>query len=661
MEILNDVLILLTASVVAVTVFHRLDLPSVIGYLFVGVALGPSASGLVSEDLNIPLLAEFGVVFLLFTIGLEFSLPQLRTMRWTVFGLGNAQVLVTNVAAAAVAWYLGVSWSGAIVIGGALALSSTAIVIKQLTEQAELQSRHGRKALGVLLFQDLAVVPLLILIPILADESHGNVPLALAMMLALLKGAGVFLLIIWLGRRALRPLFHEVAAARSNELFTLAVLLVALLAAWTTQLAGLSLALGAFLAGIMLSETEYRNQIEADIRPFRDVLLGLFFITVGMLLDPRVLLDSWYWVLILLLALMLFKAVLIYVLVRLSGEDSRTAVQTGTILAGGGEFGFAVLSLALASGLILPDVSQLVLATIILSMVITPVLVRHNALIGQRIAAVGGTRRDNATAEAIARSAQELHDHVIVCGYGRTGQNVARFLEREGIAYLALDLDPARIRQAQVAGERVKFGDATRLGILQAAGLEKARMMVLSLDSPGASLKVLQHVRERTPQLPVLVRTRDDSRLEDFERAGATAIVPEILEASLMLASHTLALLEVPLSRVFRYVREVRADRYRLLRAYFHGEQGPDLESAGQIREQLHALTLPEGSYAIGKRIAETGLEEIDVTISAIRRGGIRGPQPEAKTQLLAADVLVLYGTPENLEKAENLLLTGNP
>lgn len=660
MEILHDVLILLTASVVVVTIFRRLALPPVIGYLFVGVVLGPSASGLVSGAMDIPLLAEFGVVFLLFTIGLEFSLPQLRTMRWTVLGLGSTQVLMTSAIGTLAAWYLGASWSGAIVIGGALALSSTAIVSKQLTEQLEIHSRHGRKALGILLFQDLAVVPLLILIPILAREANGSIPLAQALALALGKGVAVFLLIIWLGRRALRPLFHEVAAARSNELFTLAVLLVALLAAWATHLAGLSLALGAFLAGIMLSETEYRHQIEADIRPFRDVLLGLFFITVGMLLDPRILLENWDWVVLLVTALMLFKAALIYALVRISGDDSRVAVRTSAILAGGGEFGFAVLSLALGSHLIQPEVSQIVLATIILSMVIAPVLVRHNNLIAHHIANVGYATHGNATEQAIALSAEELRDHVIICGYGRTGQNVARFLEHEGIAYLALDLDPARVREARAAGEQVNFGDVARHEILEAAGLKRARMVIISFDDPAAALKVMQHTREQQPGLPVLVRTRDDTWLEEFEHAGATAVVPEILEASLMLASHALALLEVPLSRVFRYVREVRSDRYRLLRGYFHGEERLDPDKSERFREQLHALTLPEDAYAIGRRIVDTGLEEIDVTVTAVRRGGIRGPQPEPDTLLLAGDVLVLYGAPENLEKAEALLLTGN-
>ncbi|MGD8710722.1 MAG: monovalent cation:proton antiporter-2 (CPA2) family protein [Ectothiorhodospiraceae bacterium] len=659
MHALQDVLILLTASVLVVALLRRLTLPPILGYLAVGVALSPSATGLIDDSSEVRLLGEFGVVFLLFTIGLEFSFPQLRAMRWTVLGLGGAQVLVTSAACGVAAWALGVSWEGAVVLGGALALSSTAIVTKQLTEQLEIHTRHGRQSVGVLLFQDLAVVPLLILIPILAGDADRGPGLAPTMALAMAKGIGVFLLMVWLGRTALRPLFHEVAAARSNELFTLAVLLVALAAAWATHLAGLSLALGAFLAGIMLGETEYRHQIEADIRPFRDVLLGLFFITVGMLLDVRVLAANLHWVVLAVAALMLFKATLIYGLVRLSGADRRVAVRTGVILCQGGEFGFAVLSLALGASLIDPLASQIVLAAIVVSMALAPLLVRHNEIVAHHLAKADGAPRGSAAEREVADMAHSLKAHVIICGYGRTGQNVARFLEREGFSYLALDLDPARVREAQAAGDRVTFGDAARREIMMAAALEQARMVVISFDDPTAALTVLEHTREVRPDIPVLVRTRDDVWLARFQDAGATAIVPEILEASLMLASHALALLEVPMSKVFRYVRDVRADRYRLLKGYFHGEERVDLEKADRFREQLHAVTLPERANAVGKRIAATGLDEIDVEVTAVRRGGIRGPQPDPETLLVAGDVLVLYGTPENLEKAEALLLGG--
>lgn len=656
MNVLEIILVLLGGSVAAVAVFRRLTLPPILGYLLVGVVLGPSTKLLIGDLQEIRFIAEFGVVFLLFTIGLEFSLPQLLAMRWTVLGLGSAQVLITSSGVGLAAWLLGATPQGAAVIGGALAMSSTAIVSRQLAEQYEINSPHGRKAVGVLLFQDLAAVPLLIAIPILAGHSDS---LGLPLVLALLKGLAVFAGMIMLGRWLLRPLFREVALAYSNELFTLTVLLVALLAAWATQLAGLSLALGAFLAGIMLGETEFRHQIEADIRPFRDVLLGLFFISVGMLVDVRVLAQIWPLVIAVSLLLMLFKALLVAGLIRLGGDGGGVAVRTGLTLAEGGEFGFAILSLALADGVISHEVSQIALTSILLSMALAPFLIRYDDRIASRLLRGRHIPYGSRIEHALELDTQYLNQHVILCGYGRTGQNVGRFLEREGIPYFALDLDPARVREAATAGDPVSFGDAARREILQSAGIERAVLVVITYDDPAATLQVLQHTRSVRPDLPILVRTGDDTWLERFQEAGATVIVPEVLEASLMLAAHTLALLEIPLSRVFRYVRQVRTDRYRLLRGFFHGEEHIDLENAERFRDQLHAVVLPDQAYAVGRTLAELGLEVHEIEVTAVRRGGIRGPQPEPDTILQAGDVLVLYGSPERLEQAESRLLGG--
>ncbi|HEX5513850.1 MAG TPA: monovalent cation:proton antiporter-2 (CPA2) family protein [Gammaproteobacteria bacterium] len=656
MNVLETILVLLGGSVAAVAIFRRLALPPILGYLLVGVVLGPSTKLLIGDLQEIRFIAEFGVVFLLFTIGLEFSLPQLLAMRWTVLGLGGAQVLITSIGVGLVAWWLGASPQGAVVVGGALAMSSTAIVSRQLAEQYEINSPHGRKAVGVLLFQDLAAVPLLIAIPILAGHSDS---LALPLALALLKGLAVFAGMIMLGRWLLRPLFREVASAYSNELFTLTVLLVALLAAWATELAGLSLALGAFLAGIMLGETEFRHQIEADIRPFRDVLLGLFFISVGMLVDVRVLAQIWPSVIVVSLLLMLFKALLVAALIRLGGDGGGVAVRTGLTLGEGGEFGFAILSLALADGVISHEASQIALTSILLSMALAPFLIRYDDPIASRLLRGRHIPYGSRIEHALELDTQYLNQHVILCGYGRTGQNVGRFLEREGIPYFALDLDPARVREAATAGDPVSFGDAARREILQSAGIERAALVVITYDDPAATLQVLQHTRAVRPDLPILVRTGDDTWLERFQEAGATVIVPEVLEASLMLAAHTLALLEIPLSRVFRYVRQVRTDRYRLLRGFFHGEEHIDLENAERFRDQLHAVVLPEQAYAVGRTLAELGLEVHEIEVTAVRRGGIRGPQPEPDTILQAGDVLVLYGSPERLEQAEGRLLGG--
>ncbi len=652
-----ELLILLAAAVIVVGLFRRVNLPPILGYLFAGVLVGPHGAGVIEDTEDTRFLAEFGVVFLMFTIGLEFSLRQLVAMRREVLGVGGAQVALTALIAAVGAAAWGVRPAAALVIGGALAMSSTAIVMKQLTEQLELNTRHGRLALGILLFQDLAVIPFLIVIPTLAGG--GGHMVALPLVWALVKGAGAFLLIVVISRRLLRPVFRAVAAARSTELFMLTVLLFTLSAAGFTYWSGLSLALGAFLGGMMMGETEFRHQVEADIRPFRDVLLGLFFITVGMQLDVRGLPGILHWVLLLALALVGVKTLLILVLGRLFGAEAGVALRTGMVLAQGGEFGFALLSLAMGMGLLQNQAGQLVLAAMLFSMAASPLIIRYNGDFAKRVFSRSYVASLAQLQNQVAVGAHTLDQHVIICGYGRIGQNIAHFLDEEGFDYIALDLDPAVVREALQAGERVTYGDSTRRSNLRAAGLERARALVVSYDDPAATLKILMHTREIRPDMPVLVRTRDDANLERFQDAGATEVVPETLEASLMLVSHLLLLLNVPVSRVVRHVREVRSDRYRMLRGFFHGTEPLPTEEADGFRERLHAVTLPHNAYAVNRTLADLGLDQAGVMVTAVRRGGIRGPQPQAETQLRSGDVLVLYGTPDKLEHAEAMLLEG--
>lgn len=652
---LQQILTLLGAAVVAVALFRRLHLPPILAYLFVGIVVGPNGLALIDSTEDSRYLAEFGVVFLLFTIGLEFSLPQMVAMRRTVFGLGSAQVLITAAVIGGAAAFAGVSTKSAIIAGVILALSSTAIVIKQLLEQLELGSRHGRLAIGILLFQDLAAVPLLVIIPALAGTNGILGPLVLA----LAKATLIFLAMLAAGRWLLRPLLHEIAAARSPELFTLAVLLISLTAAWATHSAGLSLALGGFLAGMIIGETEYRHQVEADIRPFQDVLLGLFFISIGTLVDLGSLGAHWWWALVITVGLIVTKAAVIVIITRIAGTDPGVALRTGVILAQGGEFGFALLALAIASSLLDQQLSQLVLLAMLLSMAAAPLLIRYNGPLAKTIHAVSYHGNRIEMAGDIRANAKYLHDHVIICGYGRVGQNLARLLEKEGFPYLALDLDPLRLREAVAAGERVHYGDSTQRAILEAAGLHNARLLVVALDDPAATMKILEHTRQLRPNMPVLVRTRDDSYLEHFQGAGATEVVPETLEASLMLGSHMLLLLDIPVAKIIRLMQGIRSDRYRLLRGYFHGTEAAPLDHAEAFRERLHAVTLAEGAYAVDRALAELELEKAGVMVTAVRRGGIRGPQPSPETKLAAGDVIVLYGSPEALERAENLLLKG--
>ncbi|MGA9032034.1 MAG: monovalent cation:proton antiporter-2 (CPA2) family protein [Sulfuricaulis sp.] len=651
----HSILILLGVAVVLVALFRYLRLPQILAYLCAGIVVGPFGMGWIPDLEGTRTLAEFGLVFLMFTVGLEFSLPKLMAMKSVVFGLGGAQVLISCLVFGFVAWLFDVPAEGAVVIGGMLAMSSTAIVMKLLTEQLEQNSRHGRHAISVLLFQDLVVVPFLIVIPALAGDIKQSVWAALGW--AFLKSVLVLVGIFLVGRWMLRPFFHEVASARLREYFMLAVLLLTLGSAWVTEAAGLSMALGAFLAGMMLGETEYRHQVEGDILPFRDILLGLFFVTIGMMLDLGAIQELWPWILFSVVLIFVFKTLLILGLGKLFAMETGVALRTGLVLSQVGEFAFALILLANQHQLFCARTSQIVLASIILSMMLAPIVVRYNGRVAKKLVP-SYTRARQGNLDVIRAEAGIAGKHVIVCGYGRSGQNLAWMLEQEGINYLALDLDPVRVRDARDAGKPVVYGDAVRRDVLDAAGLHRATALAISFYDVSLALKVLETTRVLRPDMPVIVRTMDDAALEKLKAAGATEVVPESLEGSLMMGSHLLLLMGVPVSRIVRHVRNVRTDRYRMLRGFFHGvDANEGKESAYQ--ERLHSVTLPSGASAVGKLISELHLEEAGVSVSAVRRGGIRGPEPAPETRLTAGDVLVLYGAPEALEQAEKILLEG--
>jgi len=655
---LRSILILLAAAVLVVVALKRVKLPTVIAYLATGFIVGPYGLGWIADSEDTRALAEFGVVFLLFTLGLEFSLPRLIVMRKAVLMLGGLQVLLTTAGTALAAWLLGVKLPVAIVIGGAFAMSSTAIVVKQLAEQNELNLQHGRLTIAVLLFQDLAVIPFLILIPGL---SHGIGPeLAGALLLAFGKGALAVIVILAFGRWLLRPLFHQIASTRSAELFTLAVLLFTLASAWSTAALGLSLALGAFLAGMMLAETEFRHQVEADIRPFRDILLGLFFVTVGMLINPHTIVRYWWLLLLSVALLMLFKTLLVGALTRLLGSDRATSLRTALALNQGGEFGFALLALGLAQAVIRAPVAEFGLAVIVISMLVSPLLIRFNGALATRL-----FPRDESAEEHdrlqhdIGRQQLHLQNHVVIVGYGRVGQNVARFLEPEGFQFVALDLDPVRIKHAREAGDPAYYGDGTNPAVLKAAGVEHARALVISYFRIPVILKILEHVKKMRPDLPVLVRTRDDAELDKLMQAGATEVIPETMESSLMVAAHLLQLLGVPMRKILRDIQEVRAHRYSLLRSVFRGQDALPIDPSHAFREQLYTVTLEPGAHAIDHSLDELNLKSHKVVVTALRREGVVGRQPPKDTVLKAGDVLVLWGTPEDLEIGEEVLLRG--
>ncbi len=648
MNALSLVLVLLGASVVAVVLFRRLNLPPILGYLLVGSLIGPHALNLLQDVSRAQNLAEFGVVFLMFSIGLEFSLPKLYAMKRIVFGLGTLQVGITMALVAGAVMVLGLSWQLGVALGGVLAMSSTAVLTKLLADRLQVDSPHGRDIMGVLLFQDLAVVPLLVLIPALAQPPE---MLAMLMGKALFKAVVVLAVILFFGQSLMRRWFHVVARAKSSEVFVLNVLLITLGLAQITELAGLSLALGAFVAGMLISETEYRVQVEEDIKPFRDVLMGLFFVTIGVKLDMHLLIVNWWLVLALLVALLLFKGLIVGVLSWRLGATPGNAIRAGLWLATGGEFGFVLLG---EIGQMPKVVEQVVLTALVLSMLAAPFIVHFSEKIVMRFVASEWLLRSMQLTRIAAQS-MGTEKHAILCGFGRNGQFLARFLTQEGVNYVALDLDPDRVREASAAGENVVFGDATRRESLMAAGLMRASVVIVAVADTPAAEKILHHVHDLRPELPVVVRTLDEGDMERLSKAGAAEVVQEPLEASLMLASHALVLVGVPLNRVLRRIREARAEQYKLLRGFFHGLSDRDEDEAGQPR--LHSVWLGPGSAAIGRSLADLRLADLGCEVSAIRRRGIRAVEPAAETRLEEGDVVVLLGGPEAVAAGETRLL----
>ncbi|MGA2398476.1 MAG: cation:proton antiporter [Steroidobacteraceae bacterium] len=655
---LLQILILLAASVFVVTAVRKLALPAILGYLAVGMLLGPHALGLIFDNDTTRLLADVGVAFLVFTLGLEFSLPRLLAMRGEVLGVGGAQVLVTTaVVAVAASTLLSLTPASAVVVGGAVAMSSTAIIIAQLTEQSENTRTHGRLAVAICLFQDLSFPLFLGLLSPLASAGPGTPsPHILA---AIAIAAAAVLLVLATGRWLLRPLFVLIAGVHSAELFSLAVLLAVLSSAWATQAAGLSLALGAFLAGMGLAETEFRHQIEATIRSYREVLLGVFFITLGMLLDVPLLLRTLPLVSAIVLGTSILKAVVVAVASKPVTRSWFKSVRTGVVVSQGGEFGFALLTLLLRRELADPAVVQPLLAATALSMIVSPFVIRHNRQITRVLVRQSGPPQTEAMREARLTLAVAERDHVVICGFGRVGQNIARVLEQTGFEYLALDLDTYRVREGRQAGDPVMYGDAGQIEVLQNVGLARARCVVITFANPAVSLRILRSVRALRTDVPVLVRTQDDLRLEELQAAGATEVVPETLEASLMLLSHLLLLLKLPMPQVIRTVNDIRSHRYVMLRQYFRKAGAEFLDDNHAFREELHSVVLPPHAWAVGKSIADLVDRGSQVAVSAVRRDGIVGRDPAADTVFKEGDVVVVCGPPEAVEHAETLLLMG--
>lgn len=653
MSFLN-IILLMFISVCAVAVFKRVHLPPILAYLFAGVIAGPQLISLFAHPEEMHLLAEIGIVFLLFSLGLEFSLPKLLAMRSLVFGVGVGQMVITTAVFTAIPYLMGITISASIIIGGTLALSSTAIVIKQATEMGILNNRRTQLAISILLFQDLAVVPFLIAIPLLAAST--DVSIATALVEALLKGVFVIAFLMSVGKWVLPWVFREVARTRTDELFVLTTILIALLAGGLTFYFGLSMALGAFLAGMMLGESQYKYQLEADIRPFRDILMGLFFVTVGMQLELSVLWDNFFGIIFGVLLLMVLKIILVRVASAFVNTDAIDAWSAGVKLCQIGEFSFVIAALATTHGVLTTEQSSMIVCMGVISMALTPWLMENSVIIAKRI-----VKNDISFEEDFSATINEkLTNHVVICGFGRVGQSVARMLKMEGIHFVAIDMDPVRVQESRNAGEPVIFGDASQKDILLSANIKTARLVLVTFDQVDKAKQVITQTRSIMPTTDVMVRTKRDYQLESLYSAGANQVVPELQEGSLMLVSQVLHYAGVPMSRILKRVRAERKGRYDHMHGFYPGETTEISYGTEDKLEFIHAVVLSQRASCIGKAIKDIDFEKMRVSIKGLRRDGNEVKDPDREAVLQAHDVLVIAGKPRRVERAERKLLEGS-
>ncbi len=656
-ELLTSLLLLLGTSTALIVLLYRLHIASLLAFLITGALFSPTGLGVIDDPEELAAIAELGLTFLLFILGLEFSLPRLIALRNTVFRLGSMQMLVCSFIFFLVLQLTGLDWQIALILAGGFSLSSTAIVSGELSNLGLLKKRHGEIAIGILLFQDLAAIVLLVAVPLVSSQSEG---FSLGGLLFTITEGLVLLAAFFFTSRYLLPhLLREIATQKSDQLLVLAALVIVLLSAMLTSSIGLSMELGAFLAGMMLGDTRFKHQLEADIRPFRDLLLGLFFITIGMLVDLGQLVSFWPYLLLGGLLLMITKAFLITGVVKLLGESWRSAIPAGLTLAQGSEFLFALLALSVRSQLVNQNVASNLITIVIISMVMTPLLIKHSPNLVDSFISRIGNKTLQATNEEIFDREIKKKNHILILGFGRVGQTIARFLRPLNIDYLVLETDDIRIKEASAVDEPIFYGDSSRIDILKAAGAANASIVVVTFDDTDLATKIIENVKNINSTIPVLVRTRDDSHLEDLLSAGAEEVIPETHEASLTMVSHLLLMVEYPDIMVHSIIDKARRDRYRMLKGFYHGERLGFLGKKSQSSAIIHAVNLPKGAFVCGKTIAEL-LLPMDINILDIHRDNlVISAEQNQDLVLQHGDIVVLRGLVDQLDAGESYLLQG--
>ena len=655
--LLTSVLLLLGTSTLLIILLYRVRINSLLAFILTGALFGPTGLGVITDPEELTAIAELGLTFLLFILGLEFSLPRVIVLRSTVFKLGSLQVAICTVFFFLVLQLFGLPWQISAILAGGLSLSSTAIVSRELTSLGILKTRHGEIAIGILLFQDLVAVMLLIAVPLASSQLEGfSLPGIL-----ITAGQGIILLGVFFltGRYLLPGLLREIATQQSDQLLVLSALVIVLLSSMLTANIGLSMELGAFLAGMMLGDTRFRHQLEADIRPFRDLLLGLFFITIGMLVDLSLLAEYWPYLLLAGMLLIACKALLVTGVVKAMGESWRAAVPSGMALAQGSEFMFALLALAVRNILISEEAASNLITVVIISMVLTPLVIRH----GPRLVNSAYLRICKKTLEHVEDKTTfvelDKKNHILILGFGRVGQTIARFLRPLNIDYAVLETDNVRIREASTVDEPIYYGDSSRIDILKAASAGDARIVVITFDKPELATKILDNMQEINPDVPVLVRTRDDAHLDKLIASGALEVIPETHEASLTLVSHILLMVQYPTRMIHSIIDKARRERYRMMKGFYHGERTGFMDRESGSAEIIHAVRLPRKAFACGKLLQELEPPE-GVSILEVHRDTLIMATAEHPDLLLqVGDVVVLLGMRDKLDPGESYLLRG--
>jgi len=654
-EFLKTLVIIFAVSATVVFVLNKFRIPSIVGFLIAGVSLGPHGFGFVQDIREVELLAEVGVILLLFTIGLEISLKNLKRIRSAVLGGGFSQVLLTALTTSVIAYLFLRQWNASILAGFLVSLSSTAIVMKMLFDRAEMDSPHGRLSMGILIFQDLCVVPLMLLIPILGG-SNGNIG---GLLWTMFKSAAILFVVIFGARWLVPNILHQIVHTRSRELFLITIILLCLGTALLTSWLGLSLPLGAFLAGLVISESEYAFQAISDILPFKESFNGLFFISIGMLMDLGFLGKNPFIILLAVALILILKTSTGFLSVHLLGHPLRVSLQTGLNLAQIGEFSFVLATVGRSAGLVSESLYQLFLSASILTMLLTPSIIQSSSSISSWVSSKKVIERLDRMRRRAAREGlpSKREGHVIIIGFGLNGKNLAEVLKETSIPYVVLELNNDTVIQMKKRGEPIFYGDGTSPEILHKLGVESARLLVVVISDPASTRRIVQIARKANPRLYIVVRTRYLGEIQDLIELGANEVIPEEFETSIEIFAKVLHQYQIPRNLIIDQIEKIRSGSYEVLRRV-----DLPVKSFAQKCEivsdfDIETYLIDEKAKASGRSIKDLKIRtETGATVIAVRRGEEVIPSPEPEFIFIPGDIVYLIGKKEGVCQAVDLL-----